>query len=104
MKFSFQPVVFNFCAQIRRNTGLSFNKSRIAVGTVLGCLKERIPSVGNVMDDVLKNLLQSKVSHFQTFQFLIELTITLDATFYDFGFEQHLVPTNKFVCISVYLL
>lgn len=50
--------------QIRRNTGLSYNKSRIAVGTVLGCLKERIPSVGNVMDDVLKNLLQSQVRKF----------------------------------------
>ena len=52
---------------------------------MLGYLKERIPSVGNVMDDVLKNLLQSKVSHFQPFQLLIDFIITLAPTFYDSG-------------------
>ncbi len=47
---------------MRRNTGLSYEKSRIAVGTVLGCLKDQLPSIGQVMDDVMKNIVHSKVN------------------------------------------
>ena len=47
---------------VRRNTDLSYDKSRIAVGSVLGQLRESVPGVSHIMDDILKNLLQIKVS------------------------------------------
>lgn len=45
---------------VRRNTDLSYDKSRIAVGTVLGQLRESVPGISNIMDEILKNLIQIK--------------------------------------------
>ena len=43
---------------MRRNTGLSYDKSQVAVGTVLSHLRENVPGIRNVMDDILKDILK----------------------------------------------
>ena len=46
---------------VRQNTGLSYEKSRVAVGTVLGHLQEAVPSVAGVMEEIVRTMLKSKV-------------------------------------------
>lgn len=43
---------------VRRNTGLSYDKSRIAVETVLGLVGCNIPEIANVMDRIFHTLTQ----------------------------------------------
>ena len=44
--------------QVRCNTGLSHDKSKVAVGTVLGHLRDNIPGLKHIMEDVLKDILK----------------------------------------------
>ncbi|XP_013393365.1 NCK-interacting protein with SH3 domain-like [Lingula anatina] len=45
---------------VRRNTKLSYELSRVAVGTVVSTLKDKIPGVAMAMEEVLKNLLHTQ--------------------------------------------
>lgn len=47
---------------VRKNTGLSFEMSRIAVGVVLGHLQVTIPGAAAELEQVLLSLVESKVS------------------------------------------
>ena len=46
---------------MRRNTQLSYDLSHTAVATVLTQLKDNIPALGVVMDNILDTLIQHKV-------------------------------------------
>lgn len=48
---------------VRRNTNLSYDLSRVAVGTVLGTVKEQVPLIAGVMEEIMKNLVQNKVKN-----------------------------------------
>ena len=47
--------------QVRKNTRLSHSMSRVAVGTIVSHLKERLPALETVMDDIMQDLLNTKV-------------------------------------------
>ncbi|XP_071961143.1 NCK-interacting protein with SH3 domain-like [Antedon mediterranea] len=47
---------------VRVNTNLSFNKSKVAVAMVLNHVKDSVPSVAMVMDNIIKTLNTSGVS------------------------------------------
>ncbi|XP_071961121.1 NCK-interacting protein with SH3 domain-like isoform X2 [Antedon mediterranea] len=47
---------------VRVNTNLSFNKSKVAVAMVLNHVKDSVPSVAMVMENIIKTLNTSGVS------------------------------------------
>lgn len=46
---------------VRKNTGLSYELSRVAVGVVVGHLETALPQVSSTMEQVLVSLVESKV-------------------------------------------
>lgn len=47
---------------VRRNTGLSYELSRVAVGVVVGHLQAAVPQAAAALEQVLLSLVESKVS------------------------------------------
>ena len=46
---------------VRRRTELSHDMSHVAAETVVTHLRRQLPALADVMDDVLRNLMKSKV-------------------------------------------
>ena len=46
---------------VRRNTQLSYDKSQVAVGTVLAHLKDNIPELSHVMNRIMDSFSETKV-------------------------------------------
>ena len=46
---------------VRRNTQLSYDKSQVAVGTVLTHIKENIPEISHIMDRIMDSFSDYKV-------------------------------------------
>ncbi|XP_061423137.1 NCK-interacting protein with SH3 domain isoform X3 [Lethenteron reissneri] len=42
---------------VRRNTGLSYELSRVAIGTVVGHIRDTLPDTADIMEDILLSLL-----------------------------------------------
>lgn len=47
---------------VRKNTGLSYELSRVAVGVVVGHLQTALPQASSDLEQVLVSLVESKVS------------------------------------------
>lgn len=47
---------------VRKNTGLSYEMSRVAVGVVVGHLQATLPGAAGELEQVLLSLVESKVS------------------------------------------
>lgn len=47
---------------VRKNTGLSYELSRVAVGVVVGHLQTALPQASSALEQVLLSLVESKVS------------------------------------------
>lgn len=47
---------------VRKNTGLSYELSRVAVGVVVGHLQTTIPQAAPALEQILLSLFESKVS------------------------------------------
>ncbi|MGH0188124.1 UNVERIFIED_CONTAM: hypothetical protein FKN15_027732 [Acipenser sinensis] len=45
---------------VRRNTGLSYDLSRVAIGVVIGHIQSSLPHTAEVMEQVLLSLVESK--------------------------------------------
>lgn len=46
---------------VRRNTSLSYELSRVAIGVVIGHIQTSVPATGNIMEQILISLVESKV-------------------------------------------
>uniref|UniRef100_S4RA81 NCK interacting protein with SH3 domain n=1 Tax=Petromyzon marinus TaxID=7757 RepID=S4RA81_PETMA len=46
---------------VRRNTGLSYELSRVAIGTVVGHIRDTLPDTADIMEDILLSLLTQQV-------------------------------------------
>lgn len=46
---------------VRKNTGLSYEMSRVAVGVVVGHLQTALPQASSALEQVLLSLVESKV-------------------------------------------
>lgn len=46
---------------VRKNTGLSYELSRVAVGVVVGHLQTALPQASSALEQVLLSLVESKV-------------------------------------------
>ena len=78
--------------QVRRNTQLSYDLSHTAVATVLTQLKENIPALSEVMDNILDTLIQHKVRCHRVWNKTdVYCTITTDLS----------IVTMKFIHISL---
>lgn len=46
---------------VRRNTNLSYELSRVAIGVVIGHIQSSVPATGSIMEQILISLVESKV-------------------------------------------
>ena len=56
-----QNIAMEMVEQVRRNTQLSYELSHTAVATVLTQLKDNVPGLSGVMENILQTLIQQKV-------------------------------------------
>lgn len=46
---------------VRKNTNLSYELSRVAIGVIVGHIQSTVPSTGPVMEQILISLVENKV-------------------------------------------
>lgn len=61
---------------VRKNTGLSYELSRVAVGVVVGHLQAALPQAASSLEQVLVSLVESKVSAAS----VVECGVTISVT------------------------
>lgn len=48
---------------VRRNTHLSYELSRVAIGVVIGHIQTLVPATSGIMEQILISVVESKVTH-----------------------------------------
>lgn len=59
---------------VRRNTHLSYELSRVAIGVVIGHIQTSVPATSSIMEQILISVVESKVMHVGLEQGLLQTT------------------------------